>query len=69
LLRLLAGIEPVSEGHIFIDGVALNGLNPVARLMFQRSALLPWKTVLGNVTLAAGTMNDARSVALEAWSK
>jgi len=66
LLRLPAGIEPVSEGHIFIDGVALNGLNSVARLMFQSSALLPWKTVLGNVALATGTMNDARSAALEA---
>jgi sulfonate transport system ATP-binding protein len=66
LLRLPAGIEPVSEGHIFIDGVALNGLNPVARLMFQSSALLPWKTVVGNVALAASTVNDARSAALEA---
>jgi ABC-type nitrate/sulfonate/bicarbonate transport system ATPase subunit len=69
LLRLLAGIEPVSEGHIFIDGVALNGLNSVARWMFQSSALLPWKTVLGNVTLAAGTMNDARCAALEALAQ
>jgi len=66
LLRLVAGIEPMSEGQIFIDGVALNGLNRVARLMFQSSALLPWKTVLGNVALAAPTMNDARSAALEA---
>jgi sulfonate transport system ATP-binding protein len=66
LLRLVAGIEPMSEGQIFIDGVALSGLNPAARLMFQSSALLPWKTVLGNVALAAPTINDARSAALEA---
>jgi sulfonate transport system ATP-binding protein len=61
LLRLVAGIEPMREGQIFIGGVALNGLNPVARLMFQSSALLPWKTVLGNVALAAPTKNDPRS--------
>lgn len=66
LLRLLAGLETASEGQIFVDGLALHGPNAVARLMFQDSALLPWKTVLGNVVLAAPAGNGARFVALEA---
>jgi sulfonate transport system ATP-binding protein len=69
LLRLLAGLEPVSEGQIFVDGLALRGPNAVARLMFQSSALLPWKTVLGNVALAVPRAHDARAVALEALSQ
>ena len=66
LLRLLAGLEAPTEGRVFVGGQALNGPNPVARLMFQDSALLPWKTVLGNVVLAAPAKSDARTVALEA---
>ena len=65
LLRLLAGLETASEGQIFIDGRALKGPNPIARLMFQSSALLPWKSVLGNVVLAATRKNDAPTIAME----
>ncbi len=66
LLRLLAGLETANAGQIFIDGLALKGPNPVARLMFQNSALLPWKTVLGNVVLAVPRTNDAPIIAMEA---
>jgi sulfonate transport system ATP-binding protein len=66
LLRLLAGLESASEGQIFVDGRALQGPNAVARLMFQSSALLPWKTVLGNVALAAPRTREAPAIAMEA---
>jgi len=69
LLRLLAGLETASEGQIFIDGLGLRGANAVARLMFQTSALLPWKTVLGNVVLAAPRTIDAPTIAMEALSQ
>jgi sulfonate transport system ATP-binding protein len=69
LLRLLAGLEPVSEGQIYIDGLALKGPNAVGRLMFQSSALLPWKTVIGNVALAAPRARDTKIVAMEALSQ
>ena len=69
LLRLLAGLETASEGQIFVDGLALKRPNGVARLMFQNSALLPWKTVLGNVVLAAPRTTDAVSVAMEALAQ
>jgi sulfonate transport system ATP-binding protein len=69
LLRLLAGIETSSEGQIVVAGRALKGPNRVARLMFQNSALLPWKTVLANVALAAPRTKNRSTVAIEALSQ
>jgi NitT/TauT family transport system ATP-binding protein len=40
-----------SEGTMEIFGEPLNGINGKASYMFQQDALLPWKTVLGNVML------------------
>ena len=51
LLRLLAGLEPPTQGEITIGGDALQGLNAKARVMFQDSRLLPWERVLENVGL------------------
>ncbi len=52
LLGLVAGLLPVSEGHITIDGRPVDGVNPRLGYVFQRDALLPWKTVAQNVGLA-----------------
>jgi sulfonate transport system ATP-binding protein len=50
-LRLLAGLEPASEGELFQDGVPISGLNRRARLMFQDARLLPWQRIADNVGL------------------
>jgi sulfonate transport system ATP-binding protein len=52
LLGLVAGLLPVSEGRITIDGRPVDGVSPRLGYMFQRDALLPWKTVAQNVGLA-----------------
>lgn len=57
LLRVLAGLERVSRGSLTLAGQRLTGLNHSARLMFQDACLLPWKTVLQNVALAAARPN------------
>jgi sulfonate transport system ATP-binding protein len=64
LLRLLAGLEPASEGELFQDGVPISGLNRRARLMFQDARLLPWQRIADNVGLGlprdrAGRVNRA----------
>jgi NitT/TauT family transport system ATP-binding protein len=51
LLNLAAGLIEPSEGWVAAFGDPLRGLNSRATYMFQQDALLPWKTVLGNVTL------------------
>ena len=69
LLRMIAGLLPVTEGAIAIAGEAVSGPRRDVALMFQRSALLPWRNVLDNVLLpiqvARGDRKAARRDALE----
>lgn len=51
LLRLIAGLEPASAGSVCIDGTSFDGLHADIRVMFQEPRLLPWRTVLDNVSL------------------
>ncbi|GIJ26196.1 ABC transporter ATP-binding protein [Micromonospora qiuiae] len=51
LLRLIAGLIPVTSGEIAVDGKAVSGPRPDIAMLFQRPALLPWRTVLDNVLL------------------
>ena len=51
LLRIIAGLISASEGHVTIDGQVVDGPRRDAGMVFQRPALLPWRTVLGNVLL------------------
>jgi sulfonate transport system ATP-binding protein len=53
LLRLVAGLDQPTAGQILVNGQPLIGINSSARLMFQDACLLPWRTVLQNVALAA----------------
>ncbi|HML17334.1 MAG TPA: ABC transporter ATP-binding protein [Bryobacteraceae bacterium] len=52
LLNLAAGLTACTAGSVSVFDEPLGGLNRRAGYMFQQDALLPWKTVLGNV--AAG---------------
>jgi NitT/TauT family transport system ATP-binding protein len=65
LLNLAAGLTTPSAGSVSIFGELLNGLNRRAGYMFQQDALLPWKTVAGNVALGLRFRNapDAESQA------
>ena len=51
LLNLAAGLLAPTSGVVRILDEPLDGLNRHAAYMFQQDALLPWKTVLGNVAL------------------
>ena len=52
LLGLIAGLVPVSEGRIMIgDHPVMGGVPPDIGYLFQRDAMLPWKTALQNVAL------------------
>jgi len=51
-LRMLAGLEAISSGDLFIAGKRVNDLHPRARniaMVFQSYALYPHKTVQGNI--------------------
>lgn len=52
LLNLIAGLDLATSGEISIQGRPVTGeLQPQVGYLFQRDALLPWKTVEGNVEL------------------
>lgn len=49
LMLMLAGLESVTAGSILIDGIAVDGPQTSAGMMFQDPTLLPWRSVLDNV--------------------
>ena len=51
-LRMIAGLEDISAGNLYIDGVRVNDLPPSKRditMVFQNYALYPHKTVYENM--------------------
>jgi NitT/TauT family transport system ATP-binding protein len=49
LLRIIAGLIPSTSGSVEVLGQAVEGPHEDVGLMFQRPALLEWKTALENV--------------------
>ena len=50
-LTLVAGLDRPSEGAVRVGGRPVDGIARGTSFMFQSDALLPWKTVLGNVAM------------------
>jgi len=50
-LTMVAGLDRPSAGVVRVGGRAVDGITAGTSFMFQADALLPWKTVLGNVAL------------------
>jgi len=51
LLRIIAGLERPTNGAVFIDGQMIGAPGPDRGMVFQEYALLPWRTVIGNIEL------------------
>jgi NitT/TauT family transport system ATP-binding protein len=49
-LTLVAGLEAPTEGVVRVHGKTVDGITPGVGFMFQSDAILPWKTVLDNVS-------------------
>ena len=49
LLRIMAGIDPVHEGKVTINGASVNGPDRTRGVVFQEARLLDWMTVEKNV--------------------
>ncbi|HET9172085.1 MAG TPA: ABC transporter ATP-binding protein [Actinospica sp.] len=50
-LSLVSGLDKPSGGEVRVAGKPVDGIADGVSYMFQADALLPWKTVLGNVAL------------------
>jgi len=49
LLNIIGGLETPVEGCKYLDGEKFEGNDKRIGMVFQRLALMPWKTVMGNV--------------------
>ncbi len=55
VLNILAGLDTPSEGTVIVDGQAIEGPSIDRAVIFQSHALLPWRTVMGNVAYAVSS--------------
>lgn len=55
VLNILAGLDTPSDGAVIIDGKAIDGPGLDRAVIFQSHALLPWRTVIGNVRFAVAS--------------
>ncbi len=52
VLNILAGLDAPSEGVVIVDDQAIEGPSLDRAVIFQSHALLPWRSVQGNVSYA-----------------
>ncbi|MFG1462419.1 ABC transporter ATP-binding protein [Xanthobacter sp. DSM 24535] len=55
VLNILSGLDKPDDGAVVVDGTAIEGPALDRAVIFQGHALLPWKTVLGNVAYAVSS--------------
>ena len=55
MLNILAGLDAPSDGTIIVDHEAIEGPSLDRAVIFQGHALLPWRTVMGNVAYAVSS--------------
>ena len=49
VLRIVAGLETRTGGHVIVDGEEVTGAGPNRGVVFQEFALFPWRTVRKNI--------------------
>lgn len=66
LLNLVAGFERPEKGRILVGGRPVTGPGPDRGIVFQGANLLPWRSVLKNITLGPELAGRAREETLTA---
>jgi NitT/TauT family transport system ATP-binding protein len=64
LLRLLAGLAQPDGGEVLFHGQPLTGPTREIGFLFQRANLMPWRTVLQNITLPLEVVGRPRAEAV-----
>src|SRR6059036_2050485 len=52
MLRIMDGLDRPTSGDVLFHGQPVTAPSPKIGVIFQTFALIPWKTVLGNVEMA-----------------
>jgi NitT/TauT family transport system ATP-binding protein len=69
-LTMVAGLDRPSAGTVRVDDREVDGITKGTSFMFQADALLPWKTVLGNVAMGPifrGTPKKEAEASAREW--
>ncbi|AMO61756.1 ABC-type nitrate/sulfonate/bicarbonate transport system, ATPase component [Mycolicibacterium phlei] len=61
VLRALAGLLAPESGRVLADGEEITGTSRDRGMVFQDSALLPWRTVRSNIELALALRGEPRA--------
>jgi NitT/TauT family transport system ATP-binding protein len=61
LLRVLAGLLPPTRGEVIYQGHGLKGPRREIGFVFQKANLMPWRSVLENITLPLELEHVSRS--------
>ena len=61
LLRILAGLQPASEGDALLDGTPIAGPRRDIGVVFQSPVLFPWRSVLNNCLLPVDVQKLGRN--------
>lgn len=70
VLRLVSGLLSPTAGSVRVHGKTVGGLQTHVGFMFQSDALVPWRTVMGNITLPLsfqGVAKREREERAQAW--
>ncbi len=65
LLRVLAGLLAPTHGHVSFNGTPWDGPRRGVGFVFQRANLMPWRSVLENITLPLELQGMPKESALE----
>lgn len=62
LLNMIAGLMKPDEGRIALDGDEIVQPNPQMGMVFQKTGLLPWLTVMDNITFGPKQRGEDKSI-------
>lgn len=63
LLKILAGLLIPTQGQVVLNGKRLQGPRKGVGVVFQKTNLMPWRTVIENITLPLEVMKVSRELA------
>lgn len=69
LLRIMDGLDTPTSGQVLFHGQPVLKPNPKIGVIFQTFALIPWKTVLGNVELGLASSSVPKEEQLKVAQK
>lgn len=69
LLRLIAGLERPTAGQVFVGGEPVDGPSKNVGVVFQEPRLMPWLSVLDNVSFGLARSEESRRDAVAALER